>query len=35
MVYDAIRPFVNVINVNANMENETDSEGEVPNEEAQ
>lgn len=32
---DAIRPFVNVPNVNANMENETVSEGEVPNEEAQ
>ncbi|KAI5421225.1 hypothetical protein KIW84_044892 [Lathyrus oleraceus] len=35
MVYDAIRKFVNVLNVNANMENETVSECEVPNEEAQ
>lgn len=35
MVYDAIRSFFNVPNVNANMENETVSEGEIPNEEAQ
>ena len=35
MVYDTRRQFVNVPNGNANMENETISEGEVPNEEAQ
>ena len=35
MVSDVFRPFVNVSNVNANMENETISEGEVPNEKAQ
>ncbi|CAI8616561.1 unnamed protein product [Vicia faba] len=35
MLYDASRKFVNVPNGNANMENETVSEGEVPNEEAQ
>ncbi|KAK2397228.1 hypothetical protein QL285_058826 [Trifolium repens] len=35
MINDAFRPFSNVLNVNANMENETPSDGEVPNEKAQ
>ncbi|XP_058731844.1 uncharacterized protein LOC131603526 isoform X1 [Vicia villosa] len=35
MVSDVFGPFVNAPNVNAGMENETVSEGEVPNEKAQ
>ncbi|WJX18491.1 hypothetical protein P8452_08285 [Trifolium repens] len=35
MLNDAFRPLSNVLNVNANMENETPSDGEVPNEKAQ
>ncbi|KAK2383561.1 hypothetical protein QL285_070997 [Trifolium repens] len=35
MINDAFRPLSNVLNVNANMENETPSDSEVPNEKAQ
>ncbi|CAL5191314.1 unnamed protein product [Lathyrus oleraceus] len=35
MISDVFRPFVNVSNVNANMETETVSESEIPNEKAQ